>query len=156
MTQRSLRGLVAVALLIGGLPIEVAESTERRLALGPPREFGRVIAGASGMLTYRDGQPRHLSGEIVLTGLRPHHRYVLTLNCKREIGCRDTGLPERYHSEEYFDFQEVRSDARGLVREIVDIPLPPRTYSVKFLVKDREADGWPVVLFNDFFTFVVR
>ena len=129
---------------------------EGPVQLTPLSGSGRTVPGATGEIHYL----RLFSGGLVigvtLAGLVPNHEYILTLNGAVEHA-GNNNLPDEVpsnHSQKYYDFSEMTTDANGRYQATFGILLPAGPYDVYFFVKD--TTDWKIVLSHNFFKFTVE
>ncbi|MFZ5493777.1 MAG: hypothetical protein ACOZE5_00385 [Verrucomicrobiota bacterium] len=126
------------------------------LALRAPPEWGRTVPGAAGSVRLHPPVAEGLILHVALTGLRPDHRYILTLNGRPDLPGNDLlpsqvpGLPE----ERYVDFHTITTGADGAFAAAFGLVLRPGEYRVRFYVKD--TDDFKIVLYHDYFPCAVR
>lgn len=122
------------------------------------------IDGSQGTIRYFSGSVGALKGTIQLSGLKPGHSYVLTLNGwpgdsdinDALANCGSPGDCGFYGDEGFWNFMRVHTDGNGNASDSLNVPLPPLEYSVKFFVKDPATRDWCVVLYNNSFEFSVQ
>jgi hypothetical protein len=131
--------------------VDLAAGPVESLALMAPPEWGRTVAGAVGQVRLHPHTVHGLVLEVSLEGLRPDHRYILTLNGNPQLPGNERlpdpvpGLP----AERYFDFFTATTDAHGAYAGKFGITLPAGPYRVRFYVKD--TDDFKIVLYHDYF-----
>jgi len=95
-------------------------------------------------------------GELRASGLRPNHRYQLTINgYKNHPSNEILQQYDDWHGEGYYDFKKVTTDSDGLLTTSIDRSLPAAKYRVKLLIKDIERN-YLVVCNEDNVEFVVQ
>ncbi|MDX9964786.1 hypothetical protein [Desulfobacter postgatei] len=120
----SLMLIVSILILF---PFNVSSSAEKNFTLNYEREY-----------------PGAFKGNIKANGLEANHKYVLTINGRKEHKSNKT-LIEKCElweptGEGFCDFAEVRTDRNGSLDFDFEEKLPKGEYKIKFLVKDPSND----------------
>lgn len=116
--------------------------------------FGLYGCTPTGSLEYEKESAGAFKGRLQLKGLQTNHDYVLSLNGYPGRPGNDM-LPQLYGSEGYVDFTSVTSSNKGEIQTEINVPLPSGKYTVKFLVKDPEAN-WRIAWQKEFLTFSIN
>jgi hypothetical protein len=124
--------------------------------LSTPPAWGKTIATASGKIEFHDAFHGGFFVRVALTGLAPNHRYILTLNGNPKLAGNERLIDAvpGIETERYFDFLTVTTNAQGHYSATFGIALIPGPYDVRFYVKD--TDDFKIVLYHDYFKFVVE
>jgi len=123
--------------------------------LTAPPAWGRTVAGAGGSIQHHESFRGGFVVRVALHGLRPLHRYILTLNGNPALPGNNRlvdpvpGNP----AERYLDFLTVTTDGTGSYEATFGILLPTGPYGVRFYVKD--TDDFKIILYRDYFRFTV-
>jgi hypothetical protein len=119
-------------------------------------QWGRQVAGAAGTIQFRDSLQGGVIVRVSLSGLSAGHRYLLTLNGnpEREGNDRLADPVPGNPAERYVDFHSMSTDSMGRFEAVLSIRLAAGSYDVRFYVKD--TDDYKIVLYRDFFRFVVE
>lgn len=109
-------------------------------------------------LEIDESHPGEFRASLVVSGLpKSQHEYKLTLN--GTVGRPGNELLGQFdklpNGEGYFDFQDVRSNNNGMIRESIKQRLPRGRYLVKFSVKD-PADNWKIVAKKEPISFEIK
>jgi len=99
-----------------------------------------------------------MEGKIQLSGLKPNHRYQLTIN--GYINHPSNSILKKYYSvtddgQGYYDFKKVNSNQKGIINCNFKTKLHPGIYRVKFLVKDI-SDNWLTIHCENEVSFEVK
>ncbi len=107
-------------------------------------------------LDYEHDAVGAFKAKLRASGLRPNHRYQLTINgYKNHPSNEILKNYQNYQGEGYIDFKKVSTDANGVLTTKIDRKLPRGEYRVKLLIKDPDKN-WLVVCSKDFVEFEVR
>jgi hypothetical protein len=130
---------------------------EKTLNLVSPPEWGKTVGPATrGTLAFHPSFPGGFACRISLESLLPEHAYILTLNgnpAKAGNNLLGSSVPGNAE-EKYYDFLIIRTDAHGHYDSGLGVFLKPGNYDVRCYVKD--TSDFKIVLYRDFFEFVVR
>jgi hypothetical protein len=130
---------------------------ETSLDLISPPAWGKTISSAThGIMQFHPSFAGGLACRLTLDGLQPDHGYILTLNGNPALPGNDLFLSAVPGSpnERYVDFLIVKSDSSGHYESDLGIFLRPGAYKARCYVKD--ASDFKIVLYHDYFPFVVR
>jgi hypothetical protein len=122
-----------------------------------PPAWGKTISGETrGEVRFL---PRFTGGfvcHLTLEHLVPDHRYILTLNGSpgRAGNDRLFDSVRGHEDEKYYDFLSIQTDGQGRYEETLGVVLASGRYDVRLYVKD--TDDFRIVLYRDFFPFVVE
>lgn len=128
-------------------------------ALSPiPPQYGEPIRGSSGTVTYCLESSGSFEATVTLKGLEKSHGYALTLNGEvGRLGNKELiKAGKENNGEGVVDRPITPTDPNGCWKgKFPHVLLDRGVYNVKFFVKNRDKDGWPIVLYNDNLSFTV-
>jgi len=130
---------------------------ETTMDLVNPPSWGKTVsAGTRGFISFHPAFAGGFVCRLLLDGLAPGHRYILTLNGNPQRA-GNALLPSSVpgnEAEKYYDFLFITTDAKGHFDGGFGVFLRPGAYDVRYYVKD--ASDFKIVLYRDFFPFTVR